>query len=245
MAEQLVRTVFDWEHFLVYLAGPIDQAHDGGRGWREEWTEKLLALGLKKHQVLSPTKKPLSGTLFNLDDEAEIMRELRGKRDWDGLEDKVSQVAHIDLRLVDKSDLVIAHFPRVHRGEYDATFNSFNQLIRDLVDECQIRRDGYIMSIVAGMTDLFSQVVEKAAEWQIPTYGTMHEVIVARQQKKPVMVVWEGGREKCSGWLMWLVGHEHVFGSFEEMLDYLSKASQGQAAIDVRDWLLLDLNKHK
>lgn len=59
---------------------------------------------------------------------------------------------------------------------------------------------------------------------QIPTYGTMHEIVLSEQSKhqakikKHIYVVWEGGKNDCSAWLMWLVGHNNVFSTFDELL---------------------------
>jgi len=67
----------------------------------------------------------------------------------------------------------------------------------------------------------------------------MHEIVVARWERKPVMVVWEGGKETCSAWLMWLVGHENIFSSIDELIDQLDAIRNGKAAINIDDWLLL------
>lgn len=195
--QALVKTIFEWTHFHIYLAGPIDAAWDGGSEWRRDLTERLVnRLGFTRRSIFSPTKKPLSNTYINLDNEAELMREKREAEDWDGLCEIVSEIAHLDLRLCDKSDLIIAHFPYGKDG-----------------------RRTY-------------------------TYGTMHEIVSSRQQKKPVLVVWPGGKSTCSGWLMWLVGHENIFETFEELEDHLLKMSEGKIAYNAREWLLFDYDKH-
>lgn len=193
---KLEKCVFEWEHFLTYLCGPIDFDPEGGKEWRLHWTKELVNLGFKSSQVLSPTKKPLSNTKFHLDNEADIIQKHRSDKNWNALSSTMSEIAHIDLRLVDKSDIVLAKFPLDKKGN------------------------------------------------RVFTVGSIHEIVVARQQKKPVMVVWEGGKETCSAWLMWLVGHQNVFSSFEELLERLKKMSNGEAAINVKDWLLLDFNKN-
>lgn len=190
-----MRSVFDWEHFFCYLGGPIDLDPDGGVGWREQWTRDLIDLGFKSNQIFSPTKKPITNTPFNLDNEAEIMANLRDKEDWNELCKIVGQIAHIDLRLVDKSDLILVNFP-----------------------------------------------MDKN-EKPIPTYGTIHEIVNARRQKKPVMIVWEGGKKTCSAWLMWLVGHYNVFASFDELANTLKKISEGKESYNAKDWLLVNYNK--
>ena len=46
----------------VYLAGPIDHAHDDGVGWRQTMTPFLKKMGLT---ILDPTDKPTSQCRFN------------------------------------------------------------------------------------------------------------------------------------------------------------------------------------
>ena len=47
----MLKNVFDWDHFYLYLSGPIDFDRNGGRSWRDQWTEELVEIGLKKHQI--------------------------------------------------------------------------------------------------------------------------------------------------------------------------------------------------
>lgn len=195
MNKKYQRSVFEWDHFCVYLAGPVDLAEDGGVNWRLDWTEKLVSIGFLRNNIFSPTKKPIKNTAFDLDNEATLMQERREEKDWDGLVSIVSQIAHVDLRLVDKSDVVVAYFPKDKEGR------------------------------------------------TIRTYGTIHEIVNARQQKKPVFLVWDGGKEECSAWMMWLVGHRNVFSSFEEMSETLVNISNGKEYYNAKDWLLIDFNK--
>ena len=192
----MIKTVLDWDHFLVYLGGPIDFDPTGGIGWRVDWTNGLIDIGFKAKQIISPTKKPLSGTAFDLDNEADLIRDCREREDYEGMEKVVGAIMHIDLRLVDKSDLILAKFPLDKNGN------------------------------------------------RVFTVGTIHEIVVARQQHKPVLVVWEGGKKTASGWLLKLVGHQNVFGTFEELKEHLRCVSQGEAAFSAKDWLLLDFDKH-
>src|SRR4051812_8627891 len=108
-----MKNVFGWEHFFCYLSGSIDfDPKDGGRGWRDEWTEKLVEIGWNRRQILNPCKKPLKGALFNLDDEASLMKKHRQKREWKALTEVMSHVVHVDLRLTDKADIVLVNMPR-------------------------------------------------------------------------------------------------------------------------------------
>lgn len=76
-------------------------------------------------------------------------------------------------------------------------------------------------------------------DYPMPTFGTIHEIVRAREQKKPVYVVWEGGKQLCSAWIMWLVKHQNVFGTFDELLQHLCDVRDGKA-IGAKRWLLLN-----
>lgn len=226
MTEKLMKTVFDWEHFAIYLSGAMDFADDGGKGWREEWTEKLVEIGINRKQIYNPCKKPFDGAQFSLDDEHQIGIECRASGDWERFYDVMGQVMHIDLRLVDKSDIVLVNMPKIG-------WNS--EEVRD----------------IQGYTDIFDKnnslgvAVHKLAyayaESRVPTYGTIHEIVVAHLQRKPIFLVWEGdGLQGCSAWLMRLVGYRNIFLHVDELIRHLDAISHGEQAFDANEWLLLD-----
>ena len=237
---ELVRNCFGWEHFHLYLSGAIDADRFGGKAWREEWTEKLIGIGFEPNQIFNPCKKPLpEDAPFNLDDEAQIIKKHRDNHAWKDLCDVLSQIAHTDLRLVDKCDIVLVNMPTIKtnrnwdKREIDECIdklcltNLFDPVLEEKV--IAILRDAANLATVAG-------------GMRVPTYGTIHEIVVARQQRKPVYMVWEGGKETCSGWLMWLVGHNNVFSTVDELITRLDNIAKGKASYNAKDWLLLDLD---
>lgn len=240
MADDLMmKNVFDWEHFLLYLSGPIDFDRTGGSSWREQWTNELVDIGFLKHQILNPCKKPLKGCRFNLDDEAEIMTRHRNNREWKELINVMSEIVHIDLRLVDKSDIVLVNMPKINMDHYKELDDILNKGLSDLLDvankdEC----DMLCLELQKSRQELFDAL----SKTRIPTYGTIHEIVEARRQRKPVFLVWEDGKDTCSAWLMWLVGHRNVFSSFDEVKTRLDNISKGKTAYNAKDWLLLDLD---
>lgn len=242
--EHLARNVFSWEHFALYLSGPIDFDREGGASWRDYWTGRLQAIGFKKSQILNPCKKPLPlGTPFNLNDESKIMHAYRERHDWSELCETVSQIAHVDLRLVDKSDIVLVNMPVVGMEKFKTAMETIDYGTGILKDLCEKNpEDSYmILKGICNIADVAKSVIESAAEMRVPTYGTLHEIVVARQQRKPVYMVWEGGKESCSGWLMWLVGHQNVFGTVDELITRLDNIAKGRVSYNAKDWLLLDL----
>ena len=184
-----------FDQAFVYLSGAIDFAPDGGTDWRREVTTRLVDIGFNENFILSPTKKPHNNLNLNLDNEGKILAKLRKANKWGKFCTMMGEIAHLDLRLVDKSDFVIAYFPSISDNN------------------------------------------------KVPTYGTMHEIVVAREQQKPVLVVWDGGKKSCSGWLMWLVGHYNVFSTFNDLFDRLDSVSKGKSRYGIKDWLFMDFHR--
>lgn len=240
----LVKNCFGWDHFHLYLSGPIDFDREGGKSWREDWCEKLSSIGFHQNQIFNPCKKPLpDGAPFDLDNESKIMQSHREKHEWKELCEVVSQIAHVDLRLVDKCDIVLVNMPCVGQRRFkDATENLDQGLL--LIDELRKKYpdDFDIDKTIHKTIHVAQTIMSIAAEMRVPTYGTLHEIVVARQQRKPVYVVWEGGKETCSGWLMWLVGHNNVFGHVDELITRLDNIAKGRTSYNAKDWLLLDLD---
>lgn len=226
MAERLMKTVFDWEHFALYLGGPMDFAPDGGTGWRDEWTNKLVDVGINPKQIYNPCKKPFNGAQFNLDNEAAIAERCRKNEDWDGLDEVMGQIMHIDCRLVDKADLVLVNFPKIRDPSVE--------YIRALRAARRKSTEVFPSLAVADVCDRYSRM-------RVPTYGTIHEIVIAHQQRKPIFLVWEEtGKKDCSAWLMRLVGHRNVFAHIDDLIMHLDAISHGEKAFDANEWLLLD-----
>ena len=68
-----------------------------------------MKLGVKKNMILDPTDKPVTYEGYkDFDTEKEHYYSLRKHGQWDELEKLAQMTMHVDLRLVDKSDLIIA-----------------------------------------------------------------------------------------------------------------------------------------
>lgn len=226
MTEKMMKTVFDWEHFAIYLSGSMDFAEDGGKGWREEWTSKLIDIGINPKQIYNPCKKPFHGAQFDLDDEAAIGRECRENEDWERFDNLMGQIMHVDCRLVDKADIILVNMPKVG---WD------NEYVRWLGEFEEDFKKNEALGMAA------HQLMHKYANLRVPTYGTIHEIVIAHQQRKPIFLVWEGdGIKGCSAWLMKLVGHKNIFSHEDELIQHLDAISHGEKAFDANEWLLLD-----
>ena len=172
-----VRKVHNYLHGArVYLAGPMDfvasRETEKRFGWRSRVKEFLERLGVT---VFDPWEKPrIRGLLEYGKEDAKTIKNrdrwtfaatAEGAATRAELAEYFWETVHIDLRMVDISDFVIAYCP----------------------------------------TDIYS-------------VGTVHEIIVARSQHKPVLFVSPPTEQNPSGtpslWYLPLIGSESFFDGF-------------------------------
>jgi nucleoside 2-deoxyribosyltransferase len=102
-----------------------------------------------------------------------------------------------------------------------------------------------IMRADLKMVDQSDFIIANLSE-QVLTVGTIHEIIVARNQKKPVFLIVKDRTNFPSLWLAALIEQEdRVCESLDEVIQKLSiiKNSGPQTARDAREWILFDLGK--
>ncbi|NBP01306.1 MAG: hypothetical protein EBU90_14415 [Proteobacteria bacterium] len=51
--------------------------------------------------------------------------------------------------------------------------------------------------------------------------GTYEEIVTANRQKKPVLIWCEQGKRYAPNWLFFMLPHEHIFSTMEELISYL------------------------
>jgi len=51
--------------------------------------------------------------------------------------------------------------------------------------------------------------------------GSYEEIVTANRQKKPILIWCKQGKQKIPNWLFFMLPHEHMFSSMEELLSYL------------------------
>jgi len=90
-----------------YLAGPIDHAADDGVGWRNR---AKLWLEQKGVVAMDPCDKPTDQAEYReIGDEKKYLMRLKEERKFDELTTYMKGIAHIDLRMLDRSDFVIVY----------------------------------------------------------------------------------------------------------------------------------------
>jgi len=91
----------------TYLVGPIDYADDDGVGWRQAITPALKAMDIT---VFDPTNKPCEMGQ-EIGPEKDRLMTLKAANDWASLREAMKPIVHADLRMVQKSDFIIACLP--------------------------------------------------------------------------------------------------------------------------------------
>jgi nucleoside 2-deoxyribosyltransferase len=74
-----------------------------------------------------------------------------------------------------------------------------------------------------------------------PTFGTLHELVVASMQKKPIFLIINhpDGKRATPLWLLGLIKHQYIYNSLEEVISILQKINSGEKTIDSDRWRLL------
>ena len=79
-------------------------------------------------------------------------------------------------------------------------------------------------------------------DMDIHACGTYEEIVTANRQKKPVLVHCVQGKQAAPDWLFFMLPHQHIFSSWEELLAYLETVN-----IDGDDgtnrWVFFDLSE--
>jgi hypothetical protein len=73
----------------------------------------------------------------------------------------------------------------------------------------------------------------------IPTYGTIDELVMAESLNRPVFVCVEGGKRKAPLWLYSLVPHKYIYDSLDDIIAVLKEIDSGEKEIDSKRWRLL------
>ncbi len=90
---------------ICYLSGPMDNAKDGGIGWRKEVTPKLWEMGIG---TFNPCDKPCIG----YDENVEFRQQLataKQKEEWEELKLLTKGIVGVDLRMVHLSSFLIMY----------------------------------------------------------------------------------------------------------------------------------------
>lgn len=72
-----------------------------------------------------------------------------------------------------------------------------------------------------------------------PTFGTVHELVMAIQQQKPVFVCVQD-RLRCPLWILGLVSHKYIYSTVDDAMAEIQRINDGTTSINLKKWKLLD-----
>lgn len=218
----------DTTKIVTYLSGSMEMAPDHGVPWRQSLSKKLQSLGIKAVNILDPcNKKVPKDHQFSKVEDRKYISELREDLAWKELEDYMDFVAHYDLRMVDHSDFVVCKMSRMGRGFTDRYMPDITNAINTIDQRCADK---------SRIIKAVNQLAAASQDILVPTFGTTHEVVEARRQKKPVFLICEKWRESLPAWMIWLVGSDNVFDSEGELVTRLGDILGGDYAVSDREW---------
>lgn len=70
--------------------------------------------------------------------------------------------------------------------------------------------------------------------------GTYEEIVTANRQKKPVLIWCEQGKQYAPNWLFFMLPHQHIFGSSNEIIEYLKHVDSTQDIHDFGRWIFFN-----
>ena len=70
--------------------------------------------------------------------------------------------------------------------------------------------------------------------------GSYEEIVTANRQKKPVLVWCHQGKKHAPNWLFFMLPHEHIFSSMEDLISYLKTINTCQNTINLKRWFFLE-----
>lgn len=77
----------------------------------------------------------------------------------------------------------------------------------------------------------------------VHTCGTYHEIFVAIQQKKPVLIMCEGGKKKMPFWLFGVIPITMMFDTWDELIAYIDHINKDDNVDDCNRWRFFDFAK--
>jgi len=74
----------------------------------------------------------------------------------------------------------------------------------------------------------------------IPMFGTIHELINSIHQRKPTLVVIEGGRSNASNWLFGIMDYNFMFDDFDALNTFLEQIDNNTIDADLSRWVFFE-----
>jgi hypothetical protein len=70
--------------------------------------------------------------------------------------------------------------------------------------------------------------------------GSYEEISTANRQKKPILVWCEQGKMEAPNWLFFMLPHEHIFSSLNQMVEYLNYVNEIKNTQNLKRWFFFE-----
>lgn len=75
-------------------------------------------------------------------------------------------------------------------------------------------------------------------------FGTINEISIAIQQKKPIIIHCPYGKKEVPNWIWGAVPHELFFSTWDEVKEYLRHVDEDENVDDLGRWYLFDFDEN-
>ncbi len=99
-----------------------------------------------------------------------------------------------------------------------------------------------IAAVDLRMVDICHFVI-MSVDTDVHMCGSYHESFVATNQKKPVLAMCVQGKENAPNWMFGVMPHDHIFGSWSELLEYLEHINEDEDVDHLNRWRFFDWEK--
>ena len=131
----------------------------------------------------------------------------------------------------------------VEGGLEDANTRSEIDILKKTKNYSAIRKQyGVIRTLDLRCVDI-SDFIIASVDTNVHACGTYEEISVANSQKKPVLIWCQQGKENAPNWLFFMLPHEHIFSSLDELLEYLINVHTGRDIKHYKRWFFFDQNR--
>ena len=111
--------------------------------------------------------------------------------------------------------------PRLHEARIGRDYKTMRKIAKKFVrkDLAIVDRSDFIISCLP---------------YKVPTTGSVHEVIESNVRKKPTLLVCPQGKEYLPYWYFGFIPDRYMFGSWDDLYEYLQDVNKGKCKRDDR-----------
>ena len=104
----------------------------------------------------------------------------------------------------------------------------------------KIKREyGVIRTVDLRCVDI-SDFIIAHIDLDVHACGTYEEITLANRQKKPILVHCKQGKKNAPNWLFFMLPHEHIFDSMDDLMGYLHHVNETNEPHHYERWFFFN-----